>query len=137
VGTGSALHLVGPLGFDISESAVRRAGLDYWERLDLHRHESLETMMPKVADPKRVFYFSKKAKKTFYDLDFQLGDWLVFGKETKGLPADLLERVEPQVVRIPMWGPIRSLNLSNSVSIVLYEALRQTLVSSQTPEIEL
>ncbi len=137
VGTGSNLHLVGKLGFDISDSAVRRAGLDYWERLNLQVHEKFEDLKPQM-DPSRTFYFSKKAETGFFDAKFQLGDWFVFGKETKGLSKDLLQDVNPHnILRIPQWGPIRSLNLSNAVSIVMYEAARQTLVSSKIPELSL
>ena len=85
-------------------------------------------MMEQVADPKRVFYFTKKASKTLYEVKFQPGDWLVFGKETTGLDEKLLREVESQTVRIPLLGPVRSLNLSNAVSIATYEALRQTVL---------
>jgi len=117
---------VGRLGFDISDKAVRRAGLDYWENLDLEVHENYQALMTKVEDPSRVFYFSKKASKSIFDVPFQKGDWLVFGKETVGLDDKFLRNVEKQTVRIPLWGPIRSLNLANAVSVALYEALRQT-----------
>ncbi len=125
VGTACRLHLVGRLGFDISDKAVKRAGLDYWENLDLKRHETYLGFIKDVPDPKRVFYFSKKASKTHFDCKFQRGDWFVFGKETTGLDEKLLRDVQDQTLRIPMWGPIRSLNLSNAVSIVIYEAMRQ------------
>jgi tRNA (cytidine/uridine-2'-O-)-methyltransferase len=125
VGTASRLHLVGKLGFDISDKAVKRAGLDYWENLDLREHKNYATFIEGVKDPKRVFYFSKKASKSFFDVKFEKGDFLVFGKETVGLDEGLLREVEAQTVRIPLWGPIRSLNLSNAVSIVIYEAMRQ------------
>jgi tRNA (cytidine/uridine-2'-O-)-methyltransferase len=126
VGTGCRLHLVGRLGFDISDKAVKRAGLDYWENLDLALSENYLNFVEKILNKKRVFYFSKKASKTLFDCTFKTGDWLVFGKETTGLDEKLLREVEEQTLRIPMWGPIRSLNLSNAVSIVIYEAMRQT-----------
>lgn len=125
VGTRCKLHLVGRLGFDINDKAVKRAGLDYWENLDLKQHENFEKFKESIQDQKRVFYFSKKASKTLFDCQFQVGDWLVFGKETTGLDEKLLREVESQTVRIPMWGPIRSLNLSNAVSVAIYEAMRQ------------
>jgi tRNA (cytidine/uridine-2'-O-)-methyltransferase len=125
VGTACRLHLVGKLGFDISDKAVKRAGLDYWENLDLKYHETYLNFTREISDLKRVFYFSKKASKSLFDCQFQKGDWLVFGKETAGLDEKLLREVEDQTVRIPMWGPIRSLNLSNAVSIAIYEAMRQ------------
>jgi tRNA (cytidine/uridine-2'-O-)-methyltransferase len=125
VGTGCRLHLVGRLGFDISDRAVRRAGLDYWENLDLQTHARFEDWEEAVEDPSRVFYFSKKASRSIFEVDFKKGDWLVFGKETVGLDDALLRRVQPQTVRIPIWGPIRSLNLSNAVTVAVYEAMRQ------------
>jgi tRNA (cytidine/uridine-2'-O-)-methyltransferase len=131
VGTASRLHLVGKLGFDISDRAVRRAGLDYWENLDLERHQDIASWKREIPDPSRVFYFSKKAKTDLFDVKFQKGDWLVFGRETVGLDEGLLREVENQTVRIPQWGPIRSLNLSNAVSVAVYEAMRQVIASSK------
>jgi tRNA (cytidine/uridine-2'-O-)-methyltransferase len=128
VGTACKLHLVGKLGFDISDKAVKRAGLDYWENLDLQHHKNYQDLMEQIEDKKRVFYFSKKASKSFFDIKYQKGDFFVFGKETVGLDESLLREVEAQTVRIPIWGPIRSLNLSNAVSIVVYEAMRQIKV---------
>src|ERR1700722_2365124 len=90
VGTASRLHLVGRLGFDIDDSAVRRAGLDYWENLDFVHHLSFREWQNEIENPKRVFYFSKKASRTLFDASFQKGDWLVFGKETVGLDESLL-----------------------------------------------
>jgi tRNA (cytidine/uridine-2'-O-)-methyltransferase len=131
VGTACRLHLVGRLGFDISDRAVKRAGLDYWENLDLQRHQDTSAWRRQVPDPARVFYFSKKAKKDLFDVKFQKGDWLVFGRETVGLDESLLREMEEQTVRIPQWGPIRSLNLSNAVSIAIYEAMRQVIASAK------
>ena len=85
-----------------------------------------------VEDPKRIFYFSKKAKKSIFETQFKKGDWFIFGKETVGLDDALLREVEEQTLRIPLWGPIRSLNLSNAVSIVIYEGMRQIIASSKT-----
>ena len=129
--TGSALHLVGPLGFEISEKAVRRAGLDYWHLVDLHRHSDLEAAERAIraaaapgADP-RSWLFSGRGTRSYLEIEFRPGDALVFGKESVGLPDALLERRADQVLAIPMPGAVRSLNLSNAVAIVVYEALRQ------------
>ncbi len=131
VGTACRLHLVGKLGFDISDRAVKRAGLDYWDQLDLAQHESRYEFLRQVPDGRRVYYFSKKASQSFFDVKYELGDWFVFGKETVGLDDALLREVEGQTLRIPLWGPIRSLNLSNAVSVVVYEAMRQVIASSK------
>jgi tRNA (cytidine/uridine-2'-O-)-methyltransferase len=128
VGTACRLHLVGRLGFDISDKAVKRAGLDYWENLDLQTHKNYEDLKDCVPDPGRVHYFTKKASRTLFDVSFQKGDCLFFGKETSGLQDSLLRKVESQTVRSPMWGPIRSLNLSNAVTVAIYEAMRQNFL---------
>lgn len=132
VGTHSRLHLVGKLGFDIGDKAVKRAGLDYWQDLDLRLHKNLSELKTTHAPFSRAFYFSKKARKSLFEVSFQKGDWLIFGKETVGLDDALLREVEEDTVRIPLWGPIRSLNLSNAVSIALYEGMRQIIASSKT-----
>ncbi len=134
VGTRSELHIVGKTGFDITDKNLKRAGLDYWQHLTWTHHPDLETWQKKVEDPKRVFYFSTKAKKTFYDVDFQQGDWLVFGKETKGLDEDILRQNQDQMVMIPILGPIRSLNVATAVTVVLYEAIRQLKVGGYVLE---
>jgi len=131
VGAASRLHLVGRLGFDISDRAVRRAGLDYWEDLDLIQHKNYADFLSQIHDKERVFYFSKKASRSFFDVEYKKGDFFVFGKETTGLDEALLREVEKQTLRIPLWGPIRSLNLSNAVSIVVYEAMRQNLTNQE------
>ena len=128
VGTASRLHhLVGKLAsLILTTKPFVGPARDYWEHLDLKRHQSQRRVSLKMlATAPRIFYFSKKALNSFYDIQFRRGDWLVFGKETTGLDKSLLRQVESQTVRIPMWGPIRSLNLSNAVSIVIYEAMRQ------------
>lgn len=125
VGTRANLHLVGELGFRITDRNLKRAGLDYWQYLWWQHHANLPNLMATVPDPKRVFYFSTKATRSHFDVDFQLGDWLVFGKETKGLDADLLRRNEAQTVTIPQFGPVRSLNVATAVAIALYESVRQ------------
>ena len=127
--TSSALHLVGRLGFSIDEHAVRRAGLDYWHLVDVRLHPDLDAAERAIAAESpgsRSWYFSGKAQRSYLAADFRLGDALVFGKESVGLPDALLEARADRVVGIPMPGLVRSLNLSNAVSIGLYEALRQT-----------
>jgi tRNA (cytidine/uridine-2'-O-)-methyltransferase len=121
--TGSPLHLVGPLGFSIDEHAVRRAGLDYWNLVDLHRHESFGAFEESNRSG-RIHFFSGGARSSYLEADFEPGDALVFGRESVGLPQALLTDRD-RVWAIPTLGPVRSLNLSNAVGIVLYEALRQ------------
>ncbi len=125
VGTRSELHLVGKLGFKITDRNLKRAGLDYWQHLEWTHHQKFEDWQSQIQDPKRVFYFSTKGQKSYFEADFQPGDWLVFGKETKGLDEDLLRRNPDQVLQIPILGPIRSLNVATAVTVVLYEAIRQ------------
>ncbi len=124
--TDSSLHLVGPLGFEISEKAVRRAGLDYWPHVKLSQHPSWDEYID-TAKPERIWLFSKFGQKLYTDAQFQQGDALVFGSETKGLGPQLLANFSPeQILRIPIISiHVRSLNLSNAVSIALYEARRQ------------
>lgn len=124
--TGSTLHLVEPLGFVIDDAKLRRAGLDYWEFLKVIVHPSLEAFVATMpADAPKIF-FSKKSGRTLYDHTFVPGTYLIFGKETMGLPEDLISRFPTDTVRIPMYDArVRSLNLSNAVSIAVYEAIRQ------------
>lgn len=123
--TGTTLHLVGKLGFSTDDKTLKRAGLDYWSEVEIHYWPDLETL--KAAYPNgRFIYTSKKVAKTYVELEFRCGDFIVFGKETKGLPEDLIEANPEMSVRIPIFGKVRSLNLSTSAGIVLYEALRQT-----------
>lgn len=125
VATQCHLHLVGQMGFEITDAQVKRAGLDYWPHLTWKHHATFDDWMACVPDPSRVFYLSTKAKKKHYEVQFQKGDWLVFGKETKGLdPSLVLNNIE-QALTIPQLGPVRSLNLATSVAIVAYEGIRQ------------
>ncbi len=129
--TGCPLHLVGKLGFRIDEHAVRRAGLDYWPLVEVHHHEDLETAERAIASPKpnrtgRSWLFTGKSRNNFLDVTFTLGDRLVFGRESVGLPEPLLRTRHEDTVAIPTLGQVRSLNLSNSVALAVYEALRQT-----------
>jgi tRNA (cytidine/uridine-2'-O-)-methyltransferase len=129
--TRAALHLVGKLGFSIDDHAVRRAGLDYWHLVDLRRHETLARAEQAIVSERpfgrapRRYLFSGHAKKSYLDVQFELGDVLVFGKESVGLPPELLGEREDDVIGIPMSGLVRSHNLANAVAIALYEALRQ------------
>lgn len=125
VGSESKLHLVKPMGFEITDSRVKRAGLDYWPDLELNIHESFEDLLKLVENPERMFFFTTKASKAYFDQDFQEGDWLVFGKESSGLDAELIERFEDQLVKIPFGGKVRSFNLSNAVAMALGEGMRQ------------
>ncbi|MBR3848353.1 MAG: tRNA (uridine(34)/cytosine(34)/5-carboxymethylaminomethyluridine(34)-2'-O)-methyltransferase TrmL [Oscillospiraceae bacterium] len=123
--TGASLHLIHPLGFDISDKQVKRAGLDYWEYLDIHEYKNLEDFFEKNRDG-RFFFCSTKAKNVYTENEYRDGDFFIFGKETRGLPEELLAAHPDECIRIPMLPTLRSLNLSNSVAIVAYEALRQT-----------
>lgn len=122
--TACPLHLVGQLGFRIDEHAVRRAGLDYWHLVSLHQHVSFEHFRSAYPSAK-LHLFSAVGGRSHVDAVFSPGDALVFGRESVGLPAEMLDRHADRVVGIPTLGPVRSLNLANSVSIGLYEALRQ------------
>lgn len=125
------LHLVGKLGFRIDEHAVRRAGLDYWHLVDVRQHADLNEAEAFIrangpARAPRRYLFTGRASRSYLDVQFQLGDVLVFGKESVGLPAELLDSAPEDLVGIPMSGFVRSHNLANAVAIALYEALRQT-----------
>lgn len=122
--TGCVLHLIEPLGFDIDEKTIKRAGLDYWDKVDIRVHPSWQDFRPHLAGT-RAWFFSTKASRAHCDTAFQDGDYLIFGKETKGLDEALLRQYREQTVRLPMLPGIRSLNLSNTVAVVVYEALRQ------------
>jgi len=130
------LHLVGKLGFSIDAHAVRRAGLDYWPLVELHTHATLddaETRIRESGGAARTWLFSGKATRSYLDVPFASGDALVFGKESSGLPDELLESRAASVVGIPTLGAVRSLNLANSVAIALYEALRRIGALSLDP----
>lgn len=118
------LHLIKPLGFSIDDKHVKRAGLDYWHLVDVQVHESIEELYAKYPD-RRYFYATTKASHTHSEVVYQLGDMLVFGPESRGLPEDLLTDHEESCIRIPMVDQARSLNLSNAVAIISYEAMRQ------------
>ena len=124
VATGTALHLIKPLGFDISDKAVRRAGMDYWKDLELYVYENFDDFVSKNPGA-RIYMATTKAKKAYTQVEYSENDFIMFGKESAGIPEEILIKDEDTSVRIPMIGEIRSLNLSNSVAIMLYEALRQ------------
>ncbi|WP_457638446.1 tRNA (cytidine(34)-2'-O)-methyltransferase [Oceanithermus sp.] len=121
--TASELHLVRPFGFRWGSSRLKRAGLDYWPHVRYVLHDSWAAFLETLPEDARVWAFSTKAGRTLYEVRFQPGDYLLFGPETRGLPADVLERFP--ALRIPMPGPVRSLNLAVSVAVGVYEALRQ------------
>ena len=123
--TGAKLHLVRPLGFEVSDKYLKRAGLDYWQYLDIKYYDSINEVLDKYYNGNNFWFFSTKSKHIHSDVSYKDGDFLVFGKETKGLPEDLLKEHYDECVRIPMMGELRSLNLSNSVCVGVYEALRQ------------
>ena len=122
--TGCTLHLIRPLGFDISEKAVRRAGLDYWSQVTVRDYENLADFFAK-NDVKQMWCLSTKAPRCYTEAEYSENCYLFFGKETKGLPEDFLDEHYDSCVRIPMLPDTRSLNLSNAVAITVYEALRQ------------
>ena len=124
VATGTELHLIEPLGFLLDEKSVKRAGMDYWDKLKVSRYMNYEEFKEKHPDAK-VWMATTKAKKVYSEVEFGPDDFIMFGKESAGIPEEILVDNEETCIRIPMLDDIRSLNLSNSVAIVLYEALRQ------------
>lgn len=120
---GAALHLVKPMGFQITDAKLKRAGLDYWDKLDLTYHDSLEDFLAAIPGP--LVLFTTKAKRSYADIHYPKGCCLVFGREDAGLPEALLASHPEACVRLPMRGSLRSLNLSNTVAVGAYEALRQ------------
>ena len=125
VGTWCQLHLVGKLGFEISDRNLKRSGLDYWQHLEWFHHPTWEDWWRLVEDPLRVHFFETKHARSAYEVQFQPGDWLVFGKETVGFESWILEKYANQIMTIPVLGKIRSLNLATAVAVVVYEGLRQ------------
>ena len=126
--TGAKLHLVKPLGFQINDKYLKRAGLDYWDKLEIEEHDSLNAFLEKYSSElDKMFLVSTKSKHTYSEIEYNKYDevFFLFGKETKGLPEDLLKKYINKAIRIPMKEGLRSLNLSNYLAIVVYEALRQ------------
>lgn len=124
VGTESRLHLIHPFGFVINDANLKRSGLDYWVHLDVTEYQNVDEWIAKIPDKSRVFLLSSHSEKSIYDAEFQDGDWLVFGKESKGLSQEVLDRFESHLT-IPMSNLIRSFNVANSVAFVIGEAKRQ------------
>lgn len=129
VATGSSLHLIEPLGFRINDKMLERAGLDYWPRLDVHYYNDINHFYEEIGESEgrgpRIFYATTKARQTYADVEYRDGDFIMFGKESAGIPEEILVEHPEECIRIPMLPGERSLNLSNSVAIVVYEALRQ------------
>ena len=136
VATGTSLHLIEPLGFRLDEKSLQRAGMDYWQHLDVHRYVNFEEFLAKNPGAK-IWMATTKAKHTYSEVEFGENDFIMFGKESAGIPEEILVDYEDTCIRIPMLPEIRSLNLSNSVAIVLYEALRQQGFASMQLEGEL
>ncbi len=124
LGTNCKLHLIHPLGFEITDKQLKRSGLDYWPKLQVQEYDNFESWKSTVPDLNRVFLFSARATNSFLDPSYQEGDWLVFGQESKGLPEEILNEFE-QHIRIPTTPHIRSFNIGNTVSFAIGEGLRQ------------
>ena len=124
VATGSVLHLIEPMGFSLDEKMVKRAGLDYWDKLDVRTYKNYEDFLAKNPGAK-VYMATTKSRQTYADVQYEDGCYIMFGKESAGIPEEILLDNKETCIRIPMLSNIRSLNLSNSVAIVAYEALRQ------------
>ena len=124
VATNTRLHLIEPLGFKLNEKAVKRAGLDYWDKLDVTVYSDFQDFLDRNPGAK-IYMATTKAPKTYTEVEYEPDCYIMFGKESAGIPEEILVEHKENCERIPMWGDIRSLNLSNSVAIVLYEALRQ------------
>lgn len=124
VATDTVLHLIEPLGFKINDKMLKRAGLDYWDKLDVRIYDDFDDFLAKNPGTK-IYMATTKAARSYTDVQYEDDCYIMFGKESAGIPESILQKYQDTAVRIPMWGDIRSLNLSNSVAIVLYEALRQ------------
>ncbi len=129
VNAGASLHLIKPIAFDIDEKAVRRAGLDYWDKLDLHVWENIDEFFEKNIINTNAYFATTKTDKPYFEANFQEGDFIFFGSETAGIPEDILKKYKSQNITIPMTKEGRSLNLAISTGIVLYDAIRQNYTS--------
>lgn len=136
VATGTSLHLIEPLGFRLNEKEIKRAGMDYWQHLNVNRYVNFEEFKEKHPGAK-IWMATTKAKQVYTDVTFGPDDYIMFGKESAGIPEEILVDYEDTCIRIPMLDKVRSLNLSNSVSVVLYEALRQNDFANMQLEGEL
>ena len=133
VAAGAGLHLIDPLGFRLNEKSIKRAGMDYWEKLDVHRYADYEEFL-EMNPGVRIWMATTKAERAYTEADFRDGDYIMFGKESAGIPEEILVANREHCIRIPMRHDIRSLNLANSVAIVLYEAERQVGFSDMEKE---
>ncbi len=136
VATGTKLHLIKPLGFSTDDKAIKRSGLDYWDKLDVYYYENFDDFLEQNNYPK-IFMATTKALKTYADVSYDKDSYIMFGKESKGIPEDILIKNKETCIRIPMLKEYRSLNLSNAVAIVLYEAIRQNDFCNMLTEGEL
>lgn len=134
--TGTKLHLIEPLGFQLNEKALKRAGMDYWHEIDVETYVNYEEFLEKNPDAK-IYYATTKGRQLYSDVAYEPGCFLMFGKESGGIPEEILKEHPDTCVRIPMLGETRSLNLSNAAAIVLYEALRQNQFAGMKLEGEL
>ena len=135
--TGARLHLIRPLGFDISDKAVKRAGLDYWHLVEVFDYENLDDFFLRNPDARDIWLTTTKAPRAYHEAEFRDGCWLFFGKETAGLPESFRKAYRERCIRLPMREEARSLNLSNTVAVCVYEALRQTGFSGLAGEGEM
>ena len=133
VATGTRLHLIEPLGFRLNEKSIKRAGMDYWEHLDVTRYINFEDFLEKNPDAK-IYMATTKGQHVYTEVNYESDCYIMFGKESAGIPEEILVKHPDNCIRIPMQSEIRSLNLSNSVAVVLYEALRQNNFSSMQLE---
>ena len=133
VATGTRLHLIEPLGFHLTEKAVKRAGMDYWPQLDVTRYINYQDFLEKNPGAK-IYMATTKAQKVYTEVSYEPDCYIMFGPESRGIPEEILVEHPDTSVRIPMWGETRSLNLSNSVAVILYEALRQNGFEKMTME---
>lgn len=136
VATGTKLHLIKPLGFDTSDKSLKRAGLDYWKEIDVTYYENFEHFLEVNKNPK-IFMATTKAKKKYTDVSYDLDDFIMFGKESAGIPEEILLKHRDNCIRIPILSEHRSLNLSNAAAIILFEALRQNNFNGLLSEGEL
>jgi tRNA (cytidine/uridine-2'-O-)-methyltransferase len=125
VATNSRLHLVHPLGFEITDARVKRAGLDYWPDLEICHHDSFHSWLKSIDSAANLYFFSAKSNRSFYSSKLKKGDYLIFGKEAEGLSKEQIEQFHEQLVTIPFPGKVRSFNLANAVAMVLGEGMRQ------------
>ena len=135
--TGTALHLIDPLGFHLNEKSIKRSGMDYWDKLDVTRYVNYEDFLCKLKEKDKnakIWMATTKAERSYTDMKFSDGDYIMFGKESAGIPEEILVENRENCIRIPMGHDIRSLNLANSVAIILYEALRQNNFFNLEPE---